>query len=195
MLNKKFYLKDAVTVARRLVGKLLVREIEEKKVVCRIVETEAYCGPEDKGSHAYQNRKTDRTKVMFAAGGCAYVYLIYGMYHCFNVVCAPRGKPEAVLIRAGEPLSGQKIIEKNRKIKNQNPKNLTNGPGKLCQALKIDKKFNGYSLFKGEKLYIQDSGSSKEIKIAAGKRINIDYAEEYKHKPWRFYIKGNPYLS
>lgn len=195
MLNKKFYLKDAVTVARRLVGKLLVREIEEKKVVCRIVETEAYCGPEDKGSHAYQNRKTDRTKVMFAAGGCAYVYLIYGMYHCFNVVCAPRGKPEAVLIRAGEPLSGQKIIEKNRRIKNQNPKNLTNGPGKLCQALKIDKKFNGYSLFKGEKLYIQDSGSSKEIKIAAGKRINIDYAEEYKHKPWRFYIKGNPYLS
>ncbi len=194
-LAKEFFNQDAVTLARCLIGKGLVREIDGEKIVVRIVETEAYVGPEDKGCHAYNNKRTKRTETMFQSGGQAYIYLIYGMYHCLNVVAADEGKPEAVLIRAVEPINGLKYIRQNRKIKSKKKSDLTNGPGKLCQALKIDKSLNEYDMISGEKLYIIDFEEQIKQKIACGPRINIDYAEEYIDVPWRFYIEGHPYVS
>ena len=195
-LTEEFYRQDALTVARELVGKKLVRKIGDKKIVSKIVETEAYMGPEDKASHAYNNKRTKRTETMFAKGGITYIYLIYGMYHCFNVVTASKGKPEAVLIRAVEPLNGFEIMRENRQIKSKRREDLTNGPGKLCQALKIDRSLDGikFTKDKDNELYIEDI-LEKDFEIERGKRINIDYAEEYKDKLWRFYLKGNSYLS
>mgnify|MGYP006298388035 FL=1 len=197
-LGKKFYRQDAVTVAEELVGKLLIRKINGQEIKCRIVETEAYMGAEDKASHAYQNKRTPRTEVMFKSGGYVYVYLIYGMYYCFNVVTGVEDKPGAVLIRAVEPLSGIDIIKKNRKIKSDKKQDLTNGPGKLCQALQINENFDGYNLIKADDLYIEENTEKKEkdnVEIGTGKRVNIDYAEEYQDKLWRFYIKGNTFVS
>jgi DNA-3-methyladenine glycosylase len=194
-LAKEFFNQNAVALARDLIGKGLVREIDGDKIVVRIVETEAYVGPEDKGCHAYNNKRTKRTETMFQLGGQAYIYLIYGMYHCLNVVAADEGKPEAVLIRAVEPISGLKYIQQNRIIKSKKIPDLTNGPGKLCQALKIDKSLNGYDLVLGEALYIIDFEEQIKHSIACGPRINIDYAEEYKEVPWRFFIEGHPYVS
>ena len=193
-LTEEFYRQDALTVARELVGNKLVRKIGDEKIVSKIVETEAYMGPEDKASHAYNNKRTKRTETMFGEGGIAYIYLIYGMYHCFNVVTASKGKPEAVLIRAVEPLNGVEIMRANREIKSKKEEDLTNGPGKLCQALEIDRSLNGIKLIKDNELYIEDVVESN-YEIKKGKRINIDYAEEYKDKLWRFYLKGNSFLS
>lgn len=194
-LDYDFYKNDAVTVAKELLGKLLVRNINGKEIVCKIVETEAYVGPEDKGCHAYNNKKTKRTEVMFLKGGHAYVYSIYGIHFCFNIVTNKEEKPEAVFIRAVEPLTGIDIIKKNRKISSKKIVNLTNGPGKLAQSLSIDKGLNGYNLISGNDLYIKDDIENSAFEIIAGKRINIDYAQEYKDKLWRFYIKGNPFVS
>ncbi|MFW6035012.1 MAG: DNA-3-methyladenine glycosylase [Halothermotrichaceae bacterium] len=194
-LGYDFYQQDAVTTAEKLVGKYVVRKIFEQKIICRIVETEAYVGPEDKGCHAYQNKKTKRTEVMFKKGGAAYIYLIYGIHNCFNIVVNRKNKPEAVLIRAVEPIEGLEIIRKNRPIKSNKIEELTNGPGKLCQALVIDRKLNGYDLVDGDRLYITEQVEGQQFQIASGTRINIDYAEEYKDKLWRFYIKGNSFIS
>ena len=194
-LGKDFYKQDAVTVAKKLIGKLLVRILKGEKVICRIVETEAYVGPEDKGCHAYQNKKTKRTKVMFNSGGCVYVYLIYGIHNCFNIVTNEKDKPEAVFIRAVEPLTGFELIRKNRDIQSKKAEDLTNGPGKLTQALEIDKEFNGYDLVTGDRIYIKADEKNIEYQVVSGERVNIDYAEEYKEKLWRFYIKENSFVS
>ena len=193
LLSKEFYLKNAEIAARELLGKYLVREYEGKKIVCKIVETEAYIGPEDKACHAYNNRCTERTKVMFEEGGKAYIYFIYGMYYCLNIVVEREGKPEAVLIRGIEPVENIEEIKNNRSIKSKKEQDLTNGPGKLCTALKIDKSLNGYDITQKGELYITEGEEIEEIITA--KRINIDYAEEYKDKHWRFYIKGNKFVS
>jgi DNA-3-methyladenine glycosylase len=160
----------------------------------KIVDTEAYMGAEDKASHAYNNKKTKRTKTMFGKGGLAYIYLIYGMYHCFNVVTEVKDDPHAVLIRAVEPVEGLELIKKNRNIKSSNLEDLTNGPGKLSQALKIDKSLDGCDLVKSNKLYLLDQ-ENNDFKVVAAPRVNIDYAEEYKDKLWRFYIRGNKFIS
>ena len=194
-LGEDFYKQDAVTVAENLVGKLLVRKLKGEKVECRIVETEAYAGPEDKASHAYQNKKTDRTEVMFNSGGCVYVYLIYGIHNCFNIVTNEKGKPEAVFVRAVEPLSGIEIIKEKRDIKSKQVEELTNGPGKLSQALDINKELNGYDLVSGDEIYLKTDDNNPEYQVISGKRINIDYAEEYREKLWRFFIKGNSFVS
>ncbi|MGF7186650.1 DNA-3-methyladenine glycosylase [Desulfitispora alkaliphila] len=194
-LDFDFYKQDALTVAKALLGKVLVRNLNGVEISGKIVETEAYIGPEDKGCHAYQSKRTKRTEAMFNNGGHAYVYLIYGMYYCFNVVTNVLEKPEAVLVRAVEPVAGIDIIKENRKIKSNKLENLTNGPGKLCKAMKIDKNFNNYNLIKGEDLFIRNYGSNQNLDIVTAKRINIDYAEEYKDKPWRFYLKKNSYVS
>ncbi len=194
-LGEDFYKQDAVTVAENLVGKLLVRKLKGEKVECRIVETEAYAGPEDKASHAYQNKKTDRTEVMFNSGGCVYVYLIYGIHNCFNIVTNEKGKPEAVFVRAVEPLSGIEIIKEKRDIKSKQVEEFTNGPGKLSQALDINKELNGYDLVSGDEIYLKTDDNNPEYQVISGKRINIDYAEEYREKLWRFFIKGNPFVS
>ncbi|SJZ52717.1 DNA-3-methyladenine glycosylase [Selenihalanaerobacter shriftii] len=196
-LSLDFYQKDAITLARDLLGKYLVRNIDGEEVIAKMVETEAYVGPEDKACHAYQNKRTKRTEAMFKRGGYTYVYLIYGMYNCFNVVADPKEKPEAVLIRAVEPIKGLEIVKQNRSIKSKRKQDLTNGPGKLCQALDIDKSLNDYDLTNGNNLYIKDSKRRNKgnYDIISDRRINIDYAEEYRDKPWRFYIKGNNFVS
>lgn len=193
-LKNNFYQNDAVTAAEKLVGKLIVREINNEKIIARIVETEAYAGPYDKASHAYNNRKTDRTEVMFKKGGHVYVFLIYGIHHCFNIVTEKKGVPSAVLIRAVEPVAGIDLIRENRNIKSKRVEDLTNGPGKLAQALKIDLSFNGYNLITGSKLYILDP-ENDNLNVKSSKRINIDYAEEYKNKKWRFYLADSRFLS
>jgi len=193
-LNQKFYQKDAVQTAKDLLGKIIVRKYDGKTIKVKIVETEAYCGAEDKASHAYNNKKTKRTAPMFKEGGHSYIYLIYGMYYCFNVVTASENNPHAVLIRAVEPLTGIKQIKENRQIKSSRTKDLTNGPGKLSQALKINKSLDGCSLVKNPSLYIIDGGA-ENFEIDSSPRVNIDYAEEYKDKKWRFFIKNNKYIS
>ncbi|MGM0501865.1 MAG: DNA-3-methyladenine glycosylase [Bacillota bacterium] len=195
-LGAQFYQQDALTAAKKLLGQILVREVNNQKIKVKIVETEAYLGSKDKACHAYQNKRTSRTETMFKTGGCAYVYLIYGIYNLLNVVVNDLEVPEAVLIRAVEPVSGLDIIKENRGIKSDSIEDLTNGPGKLTQALAIDRQLDGYDLINGNQLYIVKEENNGEIdEIAASTRINIDYAEEYKDKPWRFYIKGNSFVS
>lgn len=194
-LSKEFYKQDGITLSKDLLGKILVREIDGEKVLCRIVETEAYVGPEDKGCHAYGNRKTERTKTMFQEGGVAYIYIIYGMYNCLNVVATEEGKPEAVLIRAVEPLNNIEVLKKYRNIKSNKIQDLTNGPGKLCKALNIDRSLNGYDLIDGNELYVVELECEDNFEIVETTRINIDYAEEYKDKLWRFYIENNKFIS
>jgi DNA-3-methyladenine glycosylase len=190
-IGTEFFLHDGITVARNLLGKHLVRRLDGEEVVCRIVETEAYMGPHDKASHAYENRKSSRTKVFYRRGGYVYIYLIYGMYYCCNIIANVEDCPEAVLLRAVEPLSGIDVIRKRRNTRR--PKDLTNGPGKLCQALEIDERLYGYDLTSGQEMWLEDS--DQEFPISATPRVNIDYAEEYRDKPWRFHIKGNPFVS
>lgn len=192
-LERDFYNRDTLVVSKDLIGKYIVRNINKRKLICRITEVEAYCGPEDKGCHSYNNNMTKRNEVMFGPSGYAYVYIIYGMYYCLNVVTEEDGKPCAVLIRSIEPVEGTDYMSFNRfkkRYKDLNSyqrKNFLNGPGKLCMALNITKEQNGLDLC-GNTIFIASDGLNKKYKIKSGPRINIDYAEEYKDKPWRFYI-------
>ncbi len=195
-LPREFYTRrDVLLVARQLLGcKLVVPFADGARVSGLIVETEAYVGPEDKASHAYGNRRTARTETMFAAGGAAYVYFIYGMYYQFNVVTNKEDVPHAVLLRALEPLEGIERMRERRVVKRD--RDLTSGPGKLCQALGLDRSYNGEDLAQGERVWIE--AAERPIaprSIASGPRIGIDYAQEYREKPWRFWIKDNPYVS
>ena len=194
-LGKSFYAKDALYVAPRLLGKVLVRKIGDRYIRCKIVEVEAYAGPHDKAAHVYNNRRTTRTESMFLAGGHTYVYIIYGMHHCLNIVTGELDKPQGVLIRGVEPLDTESfnIIKQNRSIASKKLADLTNGPGKLCAALAIDKTLNGYNLVDGQGIFLEDVGDNPSI--VSSPRINIPYAEEYIQKPWRYYIKDNPYVS
>ncbi len=194
-LSREFYTRrDTLLIARQLLGKrLVVPASDGLRVSGVIVETEAYRGPEDKASHAYGNRRTRRTEMMFGVGGTAYVYFIYGMYYQFNVVTNIESIPHAVLIRAIEPVEGIEWMRKRRPVKDD--RNLTNGPGKLCQALSIDLNYNGADLT-GDRIWIEEGrGNIRGDRIASGVRVGIDYAEEYVAKPWRFWLKDNPYVS
>lgn len=185
---------DTLLVARQLLGqRLVVPDTEGTRVSGRIVETEAYMAPEDRASHAYNNRRTPRTDVMFARGGTAYVYFIYGMHFQFNVVTGIIGVPHAVLVRAVEPLEGIEVMRARRPSKDD--RSLTSGPGKLCAALGINRSYNGADL-RGNLVWIEeDERAIAKSKIAAGPRIGIDYAGEFVSKPWRFWIRDNPYVS
>lgn len=176
-LNRDFYLVDAVTLAKNLLGKILVFKGERY----RIVEVEAYMGVNDKAAHTYKNRRTKRTEAMYLEGGRVYVYFIYGMYYNMNVVANKKDTPQAVLIRGIEPLDYTE------------DKPSTNGPGKLCRKLGIDKSYYGYDLVTEDEMYIIDD--DYEYEMVESKRINIDYAEEDKDRLWRYYIKGNKYVS
>ena len=195
-LAHSFYRRaDALTLARELLGKRLVVPASPTgaRVSGRIVETEAYMGPEDKAAHSYANRRTPRTETMFAAGGVAYVYFIYGMYYQFNVVASQAEIPQAVLVRALEPEEGVEWMRRRRPVRRD--LDLTNGPGKLCMALGLDRSFNGADL-RGERVWIEDAGATiSPDEIAAGARIGIDYAAEYAAMPWRFWVRDNPYVS
>ena len=191
-LTAAFYERDTLTVARELLGKYLVRVEDGVPSTVRITETEAYIGRIDKACHAYGYKRTPRTETLYARPGTAYLYLIYGMYHCLNCITEPEGEPAGVLIRAGEPVSpadADRIAEKRfhctyTAMTAYQRKNFLNGPGKLCRGLSLTKAENGLSL-DGDVLYILDSGERPEH-IKVGKRIGIDYAEEAVDFPWRF---------
>ncbi|GGO09784.1 DNA-3-methyladenine glycosylase [Saccharibacillus kuerlensis] len=197
-LPASLYSSTALEASPRLLGQTLVRRTEIGEIRSRIVETESYGGVEDKGSHAYGGRRTSRTEIIFSAGGPAYIYLIYGMYHCLNVVTGEKDNPQAVLIRAVEPLTeeDERRMRFFRKIKSKKIADLSGGPGKLCKALDIDKSLNGCRLtVPTSPLYLEAGEDPSGLEIVCGPRINIDYAEEYAAKPWRFFIKDHPYVS
>lgn len=191
-LSHSFYNRDTVVVARDLLGKLLVRVQDGLPLVGRITETEAYVGPIDKACHAYNYKRTPRTETLFDPPGTAYIYLIYGMHCCLNFVTEPEGTPCAVLIRAVEPVENNEIIALNRfgilpsEFTSYQKKNYLNGPGKVCKGFALDRTLNGTDLT-GNILYVADDGFIPET-IHVSKRIGIDYAEEAKDFPWRFYL-------
>ncbi|MGI6731639.1 MAG: DNA-3-methyladenine glycosylase [Anaerovoracaceae bacterium] len=193
-LSRKFYERDGLTVAKELLGKTLVHDSKAGKTSGIIVEVEAYMGPGDAAAHTYRNLRTQRTEVIHGPGGFAYVYLIYGMYNCFNVVNNVVGMPEAILIRAIEPLEGIELMVDRRKAEGKNIKTLCSGPGKLCQAMDISRSENGLDLC-GKKIYILDAPPIEPEQISEKPRINVDYAGEAAQYPWRFLIKDNPFVS
>jgi len=190
-----FYQNDDVnSLAIQLLGKQLFTYVGGQLTGGIIVETEAYKGIIDKASHAYGGRFTNRTQVMYAAGGVSYVYLCYGIHHLFNVVTAPEGTPHAVLIRGLQPSTGLDVMLQRRNMGVLKP-NLTAGPGALARALAIDKVLNAKDL-QGEEIWIEDNGMSvKPEDIAAVPRVGVDYAEDHALLPWRYYIKGNRFVS
>lgn len=200
IIKQEFYNRSALDVAKDLLGKVLVREVDGKVLKGRIVETEAYIGATDKACHAYNGRRTKRTEPLYEEGGVSYIYFIYGLYHCFNVVTNEKDVAEAVLVRAIEPLNEFDYIAKIRYNKEYNEltktqiKNLTNGPSKLCLAYLIDRDINVLKLYEKGLIYIEDDNYD-EFEIVDTKRIGIDYAEEAKDFLWRFYIKDNPFVS
>jgi DNA-3-methyladenine glycosylase len=194
-LQRGFYARgDATAVARGLLGRLLVVPAPTgERVSGRIVEVEAYCGVEDRASHAYGGRRTARPETMYAEGGAAYVYFVYGMHHQFNVVAGPAGVPLAVLVRAVEPFEGVEWMRRRRPARDE--RGLTTGPGKLCQALGIDRSFDGADL-SGARVWIEEAGAPPpDEEIEAGPRVGVAYAGADALKPWRFWLKGNRYVS
>lgn len=189
--SRSFYDRSALQVAPELLGCLVVREYEGRKLAGRIVEVEAYLGQEDAASHAYRG-PTPRSQVMFGPAGIAYVYLIYGVHHCLNVVTGPEGEGQAVLIRALEPLLGVEVMQANRG--QQDVRNLTNGPGKLCQALAIDRTFNEHDITTGSTLWIE-SGHFSGQTICRGPRIGVRGDDHARSASWRFCLAGNAFVS
>lgn len=201
-LSRDFYLDDTVEITRALLGKYLVRRLGEETLVCRITEAEAYVGRCDKACHAYGGRQTERTAVMFGPPGHAYIYLIYGMHHCLNLVTEPEGEPSAVLIRGAEPVWGEPSMRRTRFGSADKPltayqkKNFLNGPGKLCKALSLTRSENGLDLM-GDTLFVCESPEDLGLpcpapvreRICSGPRIGVDYAEEAREFPWRFWLE------
>ena len=193
-LSREFYTRaNVLEVSRDLLGKLLVVPDESgRRVSGMIVEVEAYRGPEDRASHAYGGRRTKRTETMYGEGGVAYVYFVYGMYNQFNVVTNVRDTPHAILVRALEPVEGIETMRIRRH--SHTDRNLTSGPGKLCLAMGIDRELDNADLL-GNRVWIEEFETISRAKIARGPRIGIDYAEEWIDRPWRFWIKGNEFVS
>ncbi|MGQ0740095.1 MAG: DNA-3-methyladenine glycosylase [Bacteroidota bacterium] len=194
-LPKEFYLQtNVLTVAKELLGKILVTKWEGDETSGRIVEVEAYKGTTDKASHAYGGKRTLRNKVMYAGGGVAYIYLCYGIHHLVNVVTNLQDTPHAILIRAAEPVKGTETML-IRTGKKKSDYTLTRGPGNLSKALGLHIDKSGWSL-RSKEFFIADDGltySKKEI--ASSPRIGVDYAEEDALLPYRFYVKGSPFVS
>lgn len=184
-LSRKFYTRSTLIVAKDLLGKYLVRKIGKKKLIGKIVETEAYIGPEDRASHAFGGKITDRCKTEYLIGGHIYIYLCYGVYWMLNITTEKAGKPECVLIRALEPLGERERLER-----------IASGPGKLCYWLRLNKSFDGKDLTKSKRIWLEDRGIKiKKSDIVAKERIGIDYAGSWAKKPWRFYIEDNSFVS
>jgi DNA-3-methyladenine glycosylase len=194
ILQRPFYQQDIITFSKSLLGKILVHQTLEGTTKGRIVETEAYLGPEDKAAHSSGGRRTARNEVMYGEKGHAYVYLIYGMYNCINITSGSvPGKPEAVLIRALEPVEGLELMAKRRGCPGK-PVNLTNGPGRLCIGLGISRAQNLQDLT-APPLYVEDAPEVQLDEIVASKRVGVDYAGEWKDLLWRFYVKNNQFVS
>ncbi|MCS6795122.1 MAG: DNA-3-methyladenine glycosylase [Raineya sp.] len=194
-LSKDFYIRtDVVQIAQDLLGKYLFTCIDGKVTAGKIVETEAYCGKTDKACHAHQNRYTERTKIMFAEGGRAYVYVCYGLHHLFNVVTNVAGEADAVLVRAIEPIEGIETMLQRRNFKECKPQ-LTAGPGALSQALGITRKHYGEILWQDTIWIAENQFARENFEILTSTRVGIAYAEEDAFLPWRFRIKGNRWVS
>jgi DNA-3-methyladenine glycosylase len=194
-LPLEFYQRnDVLEIAKDLLGKVLVTKWDRRVTSARIVETEAYAGVADRASHAFGARRTKRNEIMYAHGGNAYVYLCYGIHHLFNVVTNIHEEPHAVLVRAGEPLEGTgEMLKRTGKEKLDNT--LTRGPGNLSKALGIYTIHSGMSLM-SSKLFIADDGFRyKKGEIAASPRIGVDYAGAHALWDYRFFVKGNPFVS
>jgi DNA-3-methyladenine glycosylase len=180
-LTREFFIVNSYELAKKLLGKVICINKDDSIKRYRIVEVEAYGGAVDKASHAYGNLKTARTSTLYLIGGHIYIYLIYGMYHMMNFIANHEGIPEGVLIRAVEPI-------------NYNAGLVTNGPGKLCSHLGINRSYNGLDLCESDLIYLVDDGYT-DFEVVSAKRIGIDYAEEDKDLLYRFYISGNIYVS
>lgn len=191
ILPRSFYQQDGLQLARALLGKVLLRRVGDQLTAGRIVETEAYLGEQDPAAHSYKGN-TQRTRIQFGPGGYAYVYLIYGMHCCMNIVAAPEGVPHVVLLRALEPVVGFDWMEQRRHT--HRTANLCSGPGKLCQAMAIDRSCYGMDLL-GEELWLEDASAVPEGQVAVSRRIHIDYAGEAADWPYRFCVADSPYLS
>ena len=202
-MNEQFYMRDTLTVAQDLLGKYFVRNCEGGPIVCKITETEAYIGKVDRACHAFGYKKTARTAPLFLPAGHAYIYLIYGMYHCFNFVTEPEGEPAAVLLRGLSSYHGADLMSRNRfgraacDLSPSQSRNFLNGPGKLCQALDLSRSLNGASCSsESDAFYVCDSllhlGLPAEeqaaLPVYSGPRIGIDYAGEDALLPWRFWV-------
>jgi DNA-3-methyladenine glycosylase len=185
---------DILFLAKDILGKKLVSNINGKITSGIIVETEAYKAPEDKGSHAYGNKRTSRTDVMFGAGGVAYVYLCYGIHHLFNIVSGKEGQAHAILLRAIEPLEGIQAMLDRRNMSKLSS-SITNGPGKFTQAMGIRTNHGGTDLCKKQIIWIEEPEEKPHFQISSGPRIGIPYAEECIDWPWRFWIDGNRFVS
>ncbi|MRX67580.1 DNA-3-methyladenine glycosylase [Flavobacterium resistens] len=186
--------QDVLFLAKDLLGKVLFTQIEGEITAGVIVETEAYFGIMDKASHAYGNRRTNRTEIMYSDGGVSYVYLCYGIHSMFNIVTSVKDDPHAILIRAVEPLIGSEIMERRRNMSVTKPA-ISSGPGSVAKALGINLSFNKKDLG-GEEIWIEDQNIKyNEDVIAAVPRVGIAYAEEHALLPWRFFVKGNKYVS
>lgn len=195
ILPVSFFIRpDVAIIAKELLGKCLATNFDGNLTVLRIVESEAYNGAVDKASHAYNNRKTNRTKVMYEKGGVAYVYLCYGIHQMFNIVTNLENVPHAILIRGGEPITGIDIMSLRTNKKTPDT-TISRGPGNVCKALGIHTGHSGFALNR-EEIFIYDDGvkiKSKDIGISP--RIGVEYSREDALLPYRFYLKGNPYVS
>jgi len=193
LANSFYYNSDVLDISKKLLGKVLVTQLSNQLTSGIIVETEAYAGINDRASHAFNNKRTKRTEIMYKNGGIVYVYLCYGIHNLFNIITNVKDIPHAVLIRAIEPLEGIKKMCGRRNLSNKY--NLTNGPGKLTQALGIDKNCNGKSL-QSNKIWIEDNRVDFiEKDILSSTRIGVDYAGKDASLLYRFYIKDNKWVS
>lgn len=198
ILESNFFKRDTVEVAKNLLGKKIIRNISGNFFCAKIVETEAYLGLEDRACHSYGGNITKRNEILYKEGGTIYVYLIYGMYNLLNIVTKNENDPEAVLIRAVEPIENIDAMAVNRfgkiykDLSSYQKKNLTNGPGKLTMAMEIDRALNG-KILSQDYLYIEEGEDVRNIIETT--RIGIDYAGEDANLPLRFYIEDNPYVS
>jgi DNA-3-methyladenine glycosylase len=194
-LPVSFYRRPAETVARDLLGRYLVRELAGERLVLRLVEVEAYLGAPDRASHAWGGRRTRRNESLYLPGGHAYVYLIYGMHFCLNAVTGERDTGGAVLLRAGEPVEGEERMVENRGwTRTPRPGDLAGGPGKICQALAIDRTLDGV-LLNAPPLLLTRGEPVDGAEVVASPRIGVDYAGEAAQWPLRFSVRGHPHVS
>jgi DNA-3-methyladenine glycosylase len=191
-LSRAFYARDTLIVAHELLGQRLVRLLDGQRIAGRIVEVEAYIGEEDKACHAAPGR-TARNVMMYGPAGHAYVYFIYGMHHCFNVVTEREGFPAAVLVRALEPEEGIEVMRAHRG--RRDGVELTNGPAKLCYALGIDRALNGVDLVTSAQLWIEQDVAIEQGQVATGPRVGVRGDERALKVAWRFWLRTSPYIS
>jgi DNA-3-methyladenine glycosylase len=193
-LPRRFYLQPTLRVARALLGKVLVHATPEGVTAGRIVEVEAYRGPADRAAHSAGGHRSPRNEVMYGPPGHAYVYFIYGMHHCMNVVCQPPDLPEAVLLRALEPVEGEALMRRRRALPDAPAWRLCRGPGALCEAMGITRADNGTDLVDGP-LRILDAPADAPPSVARTVRIGVDYAGADAARPWRFFVRESRAVS